>query len=36
MTSLRRRRLEDMQLRNLSPQTQLTYIQRVARFGPCK
>ena len=33
MTSLRRRMLEDMQLRNLSPQTQTTYIQQVARFA---
>ena len=33
MTSLRRRMLEDMQLRNLSPQTQITYIQQVARFA---
>ena len=33
MTSLRRRMLEDMQLRNLSPQTQTTYVQQVARFA---
>jgi integrase/recombinase XerD len=33
MTSLRRRRLDDMQLRNLSPETQTTYIQQVARFA---
>ena len=33
MTSLRRRMLEDMQLRNLSPQTQITYVQQVARFA---
>ena len=33
MTSLRRRMLEDMQLRNLSPHTQTTYVQHVARFA---
>jgi Phage integrase, N-terminal SAM-like domain len=33
MTSLRRRILKDMQLRNLSPQTQTTYLQQVARFA---
>ena len=33
MTSLRQRMLEDMQVRNLSPQTKSTYIQHVARFA---
>ena len=33
MTSLRRRMLEDMQVRNLSPHTQTTYVQHVARFA---
>ena len=33
MTALRRRMLEDMQIRNLQPSTQETYIQQVARFA---
>ena len=33
MTSLRRRMLEDMQVRNLSPHTQTSYVQHVARFA---
>ena len=33
MTPLRRRMLEDMQIRNLQPSTQETYIQQVARFA---
>jgi site-specific recombinase XerD len=33
MTSLRRRMLEDMQVRNLSPHTQLSYVQQVSRFA---
>ena len=33
MTSLRRRMLEDMRVRNLSPHTQLAYVQQVARFA---
>ncbi len=32
MTSLRRRMTEDMQVRNLSPHTQATYVQQVALF----
>jgi integrase/recombinase XerD len=33
MTSLRRRMLEDMQVRNLSPHTQTSYVQHVSRFA---
>lgn len=33
MTSLRRRMTEDMQVRNLSPQTQATYVQQVSLFA---
>ena len=33
MTSLRRRMLEDMQVRNLSPHTQTSYVQHVARVA---
>jgi hypothetical protein len=33
MTSLRQRMLEDMQVRNLSQQTQLTYVEQVSRFA---
>ena len=33
MTALRRRMLEDMQVRNLSPRTQTAYVQQVARFA---
>lgn len=33
MTPLRQHMLEDMQLRNLSPQTQATYVEQVARFA---
>ena len=33
MTSLRRRMTEDMQLRNLSPHTQATYVQQVSLFA---
>jgi integrase/recombinase XerD len=33
MTSLRRRMLEDMQLRNFSPHTQTSYVQQVSRFA---
>jgi integrase/recombinase XerD len=33
MTSLRRRMLEDMQVRNFSPHTQMSYVQQVARFA---
>lgn len=33
MTPLRRRMLEDMQIRNLAPSTQETYIRQVARFA---
>ena len=32
MTALRRRLFEDMQVRNLSPHTQVAYIQQVSRF----
>ncbi|HEY2968638.1 MAG TPA: site-specific integrase [Casimicrobiaceae bacterium] len=33
MTSLRRRMLEDMQLRNFSPHTQRSYVQQVSQFA---
>ena len=33
MTPLRQRMLEDMQVRNLSPNTQRAYIENVARFA---
>jgi site-specific recombinase XerD len=33
MTSLRQRMLEDLQVRNLSPETQRAYIEHVARFA---
>jgi len=33
MTTLRRRLMEDMQVRSLSPQTQATYVQQVSLFA---
>jgi integrase/recombinase XerD len=33
MTPLRQRMLEDMQVRNLSPHTQASYVQQVAQFA---
>ena len=33
MTSLRRRMLEDMQVRNFSPHTQTSYVQQVSQFA---
>jgi integrase/recombinase XerD len=33
MTILRQRMAEDMQVRNLSPNTQLTYLQQVSLFA---
>jgi hypothetical protein len=33
MTPLRQRMLEDMQVRNLSPLTQRSYVEHVARFA---
>ena len=33
MTPLRRRMTEDMQVRNLSSQTQATYVQQVSLFA---
>ena len=33
MTSLRQRMLEDMQVRNLSPHTQTSYVQQVSLFA---
>jgi site-specific recombinase XerD len=33
MTSLRRRMLEDMQVRNFSPHTQKSYLEQVSRFA---
>ena len=33
MTSLRQRMIEDMQVRNLSPHTQISYVQQVSLFA---
>jgi integrase/recombinase XerD len=33
MTPLRRRMIEDMQIRNLAPKTQITYVEQVGRFA---
>jgi len=33
MTSLRQRMIEDMQVRNLSPLTQTSYVQQVSLFA---
>ena len=33
MTSLRQRMVEDMQIRNLAPDTQVSYVGHVARFA---
>lgn len=33
MTRLRQRMLEDMQIRNLAPATQRSYVEHVARFA---
>ena len=33
MTSLRQRMIEDMQVRNLSPHTQASYVQQVSLFA---
>ena len=33
MTPLRRRMIEDMQVRNLAPRTQISYIEQVDRFA---
>ena len=33
MTPLRQRMIEDMQVRNLAPLTQKTYVEHVARFA---
>ena len=33
MTPLRQRMLEDMQVRHLSPHTQRSYVEHVARFA---
>jgi hypothetical protein len=34
MTPLRRRMIEDMKVRNLSPATQRSYVHAVAKFCP--
>jgi integrase/recombinase XerD len=33
MTPLRRRMIEDMQIRNLAPRTQTSYVEQVDRFA---
>ncbi len=33
MTTLRQRMIEDMQVRNLSPHTQTSYVQQVSLFA---
>ena len=33
MTPLRQRMLEDMEMRNLSPKTQQSYVRQVAQFA---
>ena len=33
MSPLRRRMIEDMQIRNLAPNTQRVYVEQVARFA---
>ena len=33
MTPLRRRMIEDMQIRNLAPRTQVSYVEQVDRFA---
>ena len=33
MTALRQRMIEDMQVRNLAPHTQTTYLKEVSRFA---
>jgi integrase/recombinase XerD len=34
MSPLRRRTIEDMTIRNLSPATKRSYVHAVAKFGP--